>query len=172
MSQVVISSACIGATTFLQDALFELAKSNPAKAEALAAVPLKEVIEECVQKAVIALLARHPNITRADGPQDYYKRTQSAVNGLSVLAALRSATFERGVGICLDADGTVRFAADAYGGYTGESERIQSLFKEYFEAELTQAAYEIMGYKIEEKSVQTLGDGSIAFDFRCTKAGA
>jgi len=169
MSQVVMLRTSFAAVSSLNDCLAKVARVRPRQAQALAKLDLKEVVNECVGKAIAAMLANHKDITRCDGPADYYNKEQTAVDGLNVIAAFKSTAFTRGIGVMMDNDGTIRYSGDVYGGQNQAARNLINIFEEYLKIEIAQAAAKILDYKAIASQTQILPDGDPVFTVEMIK---
>ncbi|MBI1755235.1 hypothetical protein HYR65_03045 [Candidatus Azambacteria bacterium] len=130
--------------------LEKLAGRNPALAKWIKDMDTVPIIKECVQNAIEKLKA-DGGIRMDKTITDYYGKTQyKSHEGLDIIGAIKTDALPNGMGIAVDAKGTVKFIADEYrSGWQAEIKRLQGLFQDVFLQETAKTILSIIGYKVD-----------------------
>ncbi len=153
MSKIVTLSAQLGTPQIMNDLWEKLALQNPALAEGIKDLDTTEMIQECIQNAFETL--RGQGVETTDSIADYFGNKSKSHNSLNIIGALKTAKLPNGLGVMMDKNGTICFAADDYTSeWKNEIERLKKLFTDAFLAEAVKSALVVLGYKVE---VETYG---------------
>lgn len=149
MSKIVILSAQLGAPQVVNDLLAKLATANPALADWVRQFDSKPLILECVNNA-LAALGNENGITLSSDVADYYGNQYSEHNGQQLIGSLKTSSLPNGLGILVNAQGTINFMADDYqSSWKREISRLENLFQDAFLAEVTSSILQIIGYNTQ-----------------------
>ncbi len=149
MSKIVMLTAQLGAPQIMNDLLCQLKNKNPLLAEFIEQLEILPLIRECAENA-IAFLARQNGISRDTAIYDFYGNRSCEYHGMKIIGALKTQSFDKGLGIIVDKDGTIRYTADVYRGeWKAEADRLTKLFQDAFMAESVKAILLIMGYEVQ-----------------------
>jgi len=142
-------TAQLGAPQIMNDLLCQLKNKNPLLAEFIEQLEILPLIKECAENA-IAFLARQNGISSDTAIYDFYGNRSCEYHGMKIIGALKTEGFDKGLGIMVDKDGSIRYAADTYRrDWQLESNRLTKLFQDAFMAESVKAILQIMGYEVQ-----------------------
>jgi len=164
MSKIVILSAQLGAPQVIDDLLGRLITVNPALADWVRQFDSKPLILECVNNALSAL-GNEAGITLSTDVADYYGNQHASVNGQQLIGSLKTSGLPNGLGIMVNGQGTISFAADDYkSGWKAEINRLRNKFQDAFLAEVTNSILQIIGYNTSVNVVNTGGETLYAIE--------
>ncbi len=146
MSQIIELSTTLGAADILKASLAKLTVLNPTMAVWIEQLDSQPLIVECVQKAVTLVAAN--GVKSSDRIANFFGNEQTSHQGQAIIAALKTDRLPNGLGIMIDGQGQIRFAADDYKSeWKQEINRLKNLFQNAFLAVASQTILEIVGYE-------------------------
>lgn len=151
MSKIVMLSAQLGAPQIMNDLLDQLKAKNPQIAQFIEQLDTIPLINECAQNA-LNFLARQDGISKDQTISDFYGKSSSSYGSQKIIGALKTKTFDKGLGIIVDKDGSIKFVGDIYRSeWKQEADRLTKLYQEAFMAECVKMILQIMGYQVSIK---------------------
>lgn len=163
MSKIVILDAELDAPAIIADLLAKFKARDPSSAKWIETFNPIPLIEECV-KSALNLLGEQEGVTLSDEMEDYNGNTLSTYNGRELAGVLKTSKLSNGVGIVVDEQGKINFAADTYTGeWESEADRLREMFTDAFLSECLNSVLEILEYDSAVSAVN-IGSGEIAFE--------
>lgn len=154
MSKIMMLSVQLGAPQIMDDLLQKLSLQNHALAEEIKKMDTIELISECIQNAFETLKQHNVEIT--DYIADYYGNQSKFHNSMNIIGALKTKKLPNCLGVMLDKNGAIQFAADEYTNeWKLEIERLKKIFTDAFLSEAVKTTLIILGYQIE---IETFGN--------------
>ncbi|MBU0649163.1 hypothetical protein KJ969_03660 [Patescibacteria group bacterium] len=149
MSKIVMLSAQLAAPAILTDLLQKLGVQNPTLAQFIENLDTVPIIRECANHALQAM-STMPGISLDNSIRDYYGHGYKSHASLQLLGALKTSKLKNGIGVMVDSNGCIKFAADTFTNeWRTESARLQKLFQETFLQQVVKAILEVMGYQMQ-----------------------
>jgi len=169
MSKIVMLSAQLAAPAVLSDLFSQIARQDLSLANSLKNMDLLAVIRECAGKALNEVVSSSP-IKLEKSIADFYGNRQSQIDGFPLIGALKTSRLPNGLGVMVDATGTVKFAADTFKTeWQNEANRLKKLFGDALRAQLINSAMQILGYEVKIAAQKTSGE--TVYQLECERAG-
>lgn len=168
MSKIVMLRAQLSAPQVLSDLLQRLEVNDPTLAQWASQFDPVSIIKECVTNA-LNNLAKEDGISLSQEIEDYFGNKSRSHNGMPIIGALKTGKLPKGLGVMVDRQGTISFAADTYTSiWRQEVSRLQKLFQDEFLQEAISAVLQIVGYQIQVE-VSTTTDGQQVYHLEGVK---
>jgi hypothetical protein len=169
MSKITIIETSLDAPQVTNGILQRLSKSDSVFAKWAKDLDIVPLIRGCAKNA-LELLSTIDGIRLGTHVEDYYGNRTDNHNGHKFIGVLRSDKLPGGLGVYMEDNGEIKFAADDYESEWGvEIERLQKAFENAFIAEAGRTFMKFKKYQV--KIVPEILNGSIVFTVQGLKAG-